>query len=238
MLAATTDGKNGNVSNYYKKMRTIIIFLLLFKFGYSQNTLIIDFELCNNSENTNPVWNEYRLIKNDTLVTENKESLLKLPDGKYQIEYKTYFGWKKTKAFLLFDNIFFQVNLCIDKLGSDSLDYYNLGIESIKDGEKLIITNNYAGCFNEGGEKIIIERKKSNFILIYNEKIRKLRKREFDYLKEYEIELINLNTNELNVMCTAYSQNIIEYGNHKYEYSENCPKWNGFGILKNKLKLK
>ena len=45
-------------------------------------------------------------------------------------------------------------------------------------------------------------------------------------------------TNELNTICTAYSQNIIEYGNHKFEYSENCPKWNGFGILKRRLKLK
>ena len=219
-------------------MRTIIILLLFFQLGYSQNTLMIDFELCRNAEHTTEFWNEYRLIKNDTIISEHKDSTLKLSDGKYQIEYKTYFGWKKTNAFLLFGNIFFQVNLCVDKLENDSLDIYNLGITSIKNGEKLIITNNYAGCFSEGGEKIIIERNKNSFTLIYNDKKRKLKRREFDYFKEYEIELINLNTNELNTICTAYSQNIIEYGNHKFEYSENCPKWNGFGILKRRLKLK
>ena len=168
-------------------MRTIIILIFFFQLGYSQNTLIIDFELCRNAEHTSEFWNDYRLIKNDTIISEHKDSFLKLPDGKYQIEYKTYFGWKKTNAFLLFDNIFFQVNLCIDKLENNSVDVYNLGITSIKDGEKLIITNNYAGCFSEGGEKIIIERNKNSFTLIYNDKKRKLKRREFDYFKEYKI---------------------------------------------------
>ena len=102
----------------------------------------------------------------------------------------------------------------------------------------MTIIHNYSGCFNHGGDKITVRRKKNKFYLIFNDIERKLKNKELDYFKDYEIELINLDNKYSNSMCTAFSQNIIEYDNHKFEYSESCPKWSGFEELKNKLKLK
>lgn len=226
------------MKNTFLKTIVLFIFFLGLSNGFSQNTLFINFEYCNNSENKYELWNNYRIIKNDTIITEHKESCLKLLDGKYQIEYKTYFGWKKTNSFLLVNNINFIIDICIDRLENDTIDYYNLFIDSLKNGQSITITHNYSGCFNSGGEKIIITRIKDNYIVEFNKQKKKLKKKEIESIKKYEMELINLNTNEENVMCPAFSQNIIEFGTHKYEYSENCPKWRGFDVLKTELKLK
>ncbi|CAM3867279.1 MULTISPECIES: hypothetical protein [Flavobacterium] len=223
-------------------MRKTLIFIIFnySLFAISQNSLSIDFNLCKTKENESVYNNEYKIICNDSIITEFKNftSSHNLADGKYRVEYQTYFGWKTTESFLLFEETSYYLNFCIDEINTKPIDIYNLGIDSIKDGETLEITHNYSGCFNSGGEKIIITRIKNKYFLNYNNLKRKLKNREIKFLKAYEIELINLNTNEPFTICTAFSQNIIQYGAHKFEYSESCPKWSGFNDLKNKLKLK
>lgn len=202
--------------------------------------MTIDFNLCKDNDSVSVYNNDYRIIYNDSIVSEFTTSKFhnKLPDGKYRVEYKTYFGWESTNSFLLYQEQSYYFKFCIDEVDNSPIDIYNVGIDSIKDGEKLEITHNYSGCFTSGGEKIIIERIKDSYILNYNNIRRKLKNSEIDFFKTYEIELINLNTNKPMTYCTAYSQNIIQYANHKFEYSENCPKWSGFLQLKDKLKLK
>lgn len=217
-----------------------LIFLVYSICTLSQNALSIDINLCKDKDSVSVYNNDYKIIYNDSIVTEftTNKYHTKLPNGKYRVEYKTYFGWKTTNSFLLFNDQSYYLKFCIDEVDNPQIDIYNVGIDLIKDGEKLEITHNYSGCFNSGGEKIIIERIKNSYFLNYNNTRRKLKNREIDFFKTYEIELINLNTNESMTYCTAYSQNIIQYANHKFEYSENCPKWSGFSQLKDKLKLK
>ncbi len=223
-------------------MRKILTFIILnfSLFAIAQNSLSVHFNLCKVKENGYVYENEYKIISNDSIITEFKNftSSHDLPDGKYRVEYKTYFGWKSTESFLLFDKTPFYLDFCIDEINTKPIDIYNLGIDSIKDGEIIEITHNYAGCFSSGGEKITITRNKNKYFLNYNNIKRKLKNREINFLKTYEVELINLDTNEPLTMCTAFSQNIIQYGTHKFEYSESCPKWSGFNDLKKKLKLK
>jgi hypothetical protein len=222
-------------------MRKILTFIL---FIYSitllaQNSLSISFNICKTKENITSYDNEYRIIYNDSIVTKfNTETSHNLPDGKYRVEYKTYFGWKTTDSFLLFDKASYYLDFCIDDINNQPIEIYNLGIDSIRNGEELVITHNYSGCFNSGGEKIIIKRIENKFILLYNNTSRKLKNKEFIFIENYEIELINLATKDSLTLCTAFSQNIIEYESHKFEYSESCPKWDGFEELKRKLKLK
>lgn len=175
-----------------------LIFLLYSICTLSQNALSIDFNLCESKDSVSVYDNDYKIIYNDSIVTEFTTSKFhnKLPDGKYRLEYKTYFGWETTNSFLLFNEQSYYLKFCIDKLDNPPIDIYNVGIDSIKDGEKLEITHNYSGCFNSGGEKIIIERIKNSYFLNYNNVKRKLKSREIDFFKTYEIELINLNTNK------------------------------------------
>lgn len=221
-------------------MRKLLIFFIIINSisSLAQNSVDVNFNLCKIKVDGNVYENEYKIIFNDSLTTEfNTKTSHNLPDGKYRIEYKTFFGWKTTNSFLLFDKSTYFLIFCIDKVDSIPIDIYNLGIDSIKDGEVLEIIHNYSGCFTSGGEKITIRRIKNKYVLIYNNITRKLKKREIDYLKTYEVELINLKTNEPLRMCTTFSQNTIQYENHTFTYSENCPKWNGFEELKSKLKL-
>lgn len=221
-------------------MKFLTIILSLYSFSlFSQNTLYISFNLCNKEDKYINYGNEYRLIFNDSIVNNfENEDTHNLSDGKYRVEYKTYYGWKSTLSFILNNNDTYYLNFCLDVLNPETIDIYNFGIDSIKDGEELTIIHNYSGCFNHGGDKITVRRKKNKFYLIFNDIERKLKNKELDYFKDYEIELINLDNKYSNSMCTAFSQNIIEYDNHKFEYSESCPKWSGFEELKNKLKLK
>jgi hypothetical protein len=221
-------------------MRFLTIILSLYSISlFSQNKLYISFNLCKIESNFISYGNEYRLFFNDSIVQKfENEDTHNLFDGKYRVEYKTYYGWKSTLSFLLKNNDTYYLDLCLDVLNPEPIDIYNVGINSIKDGEVLIIIHNYSGCFNHGGDKIIVRRKKNKFYVIFNDIERKLKNKELDYFENYEIELINLNNEFSKAMCTAFSQNIIEYGNFKFEYSESCPKWFGFQELKNNLKLK
>ena len=221
-------------------MKLLTIILSLYSISlFSQNKLYISFNLCNYEHNYINYGNEYRLIFNDSIVSKfENEDTHNLSDGKYRVEYKTYYGWKSTLAFFLRNNNTYYLDFCLDVLNPEPIDIYNLGIYSIKDSEELTLINNYSGCFNQGGDKIKVRRKKNKFYLIFNNIQRKLKNKELDYFKDYEIELINLDNEFSTINCTAFSQNIIKYGNHKFEYSESCPKWFGFEELKNKLKIK
>jgi hypothetical protein len=221
-------------------MKFLTIILSIYSISlFSQNTLYVGFNLCNKKDNYINFGNEYRIIFNDSIVKKfEKETTHYLEDGKYRVEYKTYFGWKSTLSFLLNDNITYYFDFCLDELNPEPIDIYNIGIDSIDDGEELTIIHNYSGCFNHGGDKILVRRKKNKFYVIFKDIERKLKNKELDYFKNYEIELINLNNEFSKTMCTAFFQNIIEYRNIRFEYSESCPKWFGFEELKKKLKLK
>ncbi|UUC44893.1 hypothetical protein [Flavobacterium cerinum] len=221
-------------------MIRILIFILLFYVNtiFSQNTLVINFEYCKAKEVTSVYDNEYKIVYNDSIITEYKHSdNYNLPDGKYYITYKTYFDWKRTNSFLLFNKVIYNLDFCIDEVNVKPIENHNLAIDLMKNGESLEIIHNYSGCFNSGKEKIVIERINNKFFLNYNTIRRKLTKREIDFIRTYEIELINLDTYEEYKICMAYSQNIIRYGEHQYDYAESCPKWNGFTQLTEKLKL-
>ena len=131
-------------------LRKLLIFFIIINSisSLAQNSVDINFNLCKIKENGNVFENEYKIIYNDSLTTKFKtKTSHDFPDGKYRIEYKTYFGWKTTNSFLLFDKSTYFFNFCIDEIDSKPIDIYNLGIDSIKDGEVLVIIHNYSGCF-------------------------------------------------------------------------------------------
>lgn len=226
-------------------MRKSVLSLILFlttNFLYSQNSLTVNILHCKNLENNTVFgFNEIVLYKNDTIYrSEDSNSEIKyfenLPEGKYHIMYKTYFGDKKSETFVLKKNKSEHlINLCIDEIDSKVKNRTNsLFFKRIKNNEEITINCKYSGCFDSSSHLIKISKKKNKFYLSYNEVSRKLSRSEILSLVNYELELRNVK--EVDYVSTGNTSDEIKYNNEVYEFRINS-FWQGFQNLKNELKL-
>lgn len=223
--------------------KLILILLLSTNFLYSQNSLTVTILHCKDLDDTYVFgFDEIVLYKNDSIYKiDNSNIEVKffenLPEGKYNIKYKTFFGEVVSESFdLNSKKPTHSVDLCIDELKKEIRnETKNLFIHRLKNDESIITSCNYSGCFSGSSHQMTITKKNDKLYLTYNGINKKLNKNEISRLTDYEMELRNLK--EANFMSTSNQSNEMKYKEEIISFKIN-PFWSGFQNLKNGLNLK
>jgi hypothetical protein len=186
----------------------------------------------------------------DTLKVYNGPSLYKkkaypdsfalfeeVPSGTYTFQYKNLFGEKVEQVIEVNESNSTlgvqELNLFVDQLKTPKSN--TSSIDNLKDGEVMTIRFKYSGCFSSGADSLEIFRKKENLFLKYGQKKRKLKQKDLDALKKYELELRSLP--DVGFVSTSNGTNEIILPFEKFSYVEPSVYWGGFEILKSRLRL-
>ncbi len=204
----------------------------------AQNSISVAISSCKGKESY-PVGN-VSLFRNDTLIYNYSEYdvwpkiIRALPDGDYTIKYNTIFGSGSEKFNLKYDarkQDLREFKLYIDKLSPEAKAATpNLFIDSLKNGEEIVVDHSYSGCFSSGKEVMVIKKRNDICYLYYNKKERALFVKEVLALRDLESELRNLTVADYN--CTSNSSTTITYKGSFITFSEPCGYWEGYGRLK------
>jgi hypothetical protein len=90
---------------------------------------------------------------------------LDMPAGDYRLEYKNYFGQRKTKSLRIEKGLVSEVNLCQDSLVS----YPENTVSKLKNDERIIVLVKSYGCMAEPElKKVVISRQSDSlFATLY-----------------------------------------------------------------------
>jgi hypothetical protein len=223
--------------------RSIFICLILSFAASAQNSISVAISSCKEKEGDSYEMHDFSLFRNDTLIKSYETRVAKiigeLPDGDYAIEYKTIFGPRSEKFNLKYDAgkpDLHEFKLYIDKLSPETKAVTpGLFIDSLKNGEEIVVDHSYSGCFSSGKEALLIKKRDNNYYLAYKKKERKLDEKDMVALKVFDAELRNLK--EASYTCTSNYHTTITYKGSFITFSEPCGYWEGYDRLKETFKL-
>lgn len=214
--------------------------------GYSQNNLLLKVVRCNDSLNNDAFgFSKTILYRNDVIfhidssATSNKY-YNDIPGGKYKVKYQTFFSSEMSNEITIPDKKadwpFFEIQVCIDQISRDIFNKpQNLFLSKIRNGEKILIECFYSGCFSSGSDSIVVIKNNDKLYLAYGKKKRKAKRKDLNYLINFETEIRNLLP--VDFFSTANSRTKITYNGEIFEFDEPSGFWGGFDYLKKKLKF-
>jgi len=176
----------------------------------------------------------FSLYRNDSLYRKCNGFYLfdSIPDGRYYIEYDTYFGKRKSESQYIDKNTFLpSFDVCVDELPEDiRKTTTNLFIDNLKDGEVLPMYRRYSGCFNYSNvDSLAVKKDNGNYYIIRNKKRRKLNQKQIDILRDFEIQMRNIK--ESHYYSTAWCDTYIGSGKDVITYGAPMGDWEGYEYL-------
>jgi len=225
-----------------KNILLLIFFISLFfsckeKKPEQLHTLVIKKEYCN-IENEGIIFlPEFELRKNDSLISTHKTEILhnyynidSLKSGKYNILYTSMFKRTESLDVLLNDKKIDTLIICLDKIDYSSIDHIPF-IDKLKENENYLINVYNQGCVSLGSATMKINKTRNKIIAETNGKKKELTAEEIEYLRHFELELINMNS----CCCTSTDYYTLEYNDEVIEIEDGGCKWYGYGRLYNLL---
>lgn len=204
---------------------------------FSQTTISVSVKDCRKTiDNDRHGFREFSLYKNDSLYGKyniNNSSLIdSLPDGRYYIEYNTYFGTRKSEPQYIDKNSFLPYfDLCVDEMPDElRKTTTNLLVDNIKEGDELPIYRNYPNCYTKRDniDSLIVKKQKGKYYIVRNKKKHRLNKKQVAFLRDFEIQMRNVKScNYSTSECYTWigrDENIISF----YDSRGN---WEGYEYL-------
>lgn len=210
---------------------------------FAQNKLVVQLERSSSDYDASFLVNELTIFKDNQIFKKIKSPSSfafydTISNGLYSFQYINIFGENVGKSVLIKENEndFKEINvaLYVDKL-QDSIPK-NLFVQKINNGERIVFKFDFSGCFNSGKDSLIISKSKNDLYVLYKRRNRKLKPKEIEYVAEYENELRHLK--EASFGSTLNGFNEVIYNSEKLFYVEPSVFWNGYNVLKKRLKLK
>lgn len=224
-----------------KKVLFTTIVLLFANLIFAQINLTVNLRKCYLKEVTTFHLDKLLIYKDGALFKQINYPRFDLfsgevPSGKYTFQYTNVFQEVIRKKIVLAkkNGPVQEVILYADEL-QDSIPK-NLFFQRIKNGQKIVIKLGVSGCFASDKDSLIVYKEKNNFFLVYNKRRRELKPKDICFLMKYENELRHLK--KTNFMSTGNGTDEIIFNSEKIVYVEPSMYWDGFRILKAKLKLK
>lgn len=169
-------------------------------------------------------FGEFSLYKDDSLYGEyniyKNPSIDSLPNGKYYIEYETFYGKRKSESQQIDKDSFFPYfDVCVDELPDDlRKTTTNLFMDNLNEGDEVSINRQYSGCFNfSKTDSLVVKVKDNKCYLIFKKKKYRLNQEQIDILRDFEIQMRNVKESGMysTAWCNTYIQNkhnVISFG--------------------------
>ena len=224
-------------------MKNLLIFLFFITLFYGcknenperLHTLVIKKEYCD-IENEGVIFlPEFELRKNDSLIRTHTMEIMNnyynidsLKSGNYNIVYTSMFKKTESLSINLYDKIIDTLIICLDKIDYGSTEHISF-VDKLKDNENYKIKVYNQGCVSLGSGTLKISKKQNKIIAETNDKKKELTTEEIEYLRRFEIELINMNYGG----CSSTDFYTLEYNDEVLEIRDGSCNWYGYGRLYN-----
>ena len=203
---------------------------------FSQTTISVSIKDCRKTiDNDRHGFREFSLYKNDSLYGKyniNNSSLIdSLPEGRYYIEYNTYFGTRKSESQYIDKNSFLPYfDVCVDEM-TDELrkTTTNLFIDNLANGEQVVISRLYSGCYSNNLDSLIVTKQKDSYYIIRNKRKLKLNTKRLILLQDFEIQIRNFKKS--NYYSTEMCYTWIESNGEKVSFQNPWGDWEGYEYL-------
>ncbi|MCQ0113052.1 hypothetical protein [Zhouia amylolytica] len=172
-------------------------------------------------------------IANDTIEFNGFSKYKNLPYGKYQITFESIYGLQESVEIEIKNNIE-EVILCMDKLNYDLTDS-DLLINNLNPNQSLKIDFQSLGCFHFNKSVLEITRTNEQYLAKLGDKKMILSAAQLQLIKEFEIELREIESNECTTVDTYKLTN--EQNSESVEIIDESCIWHGFRHLVEKLGL-
>ena len=228
-------------------MKSLLLFFAFVSGLNGQNNLWVGLERCKGVTGYNYDNVSFSLFRNDSLidsyrVSVSSELISDLPNGSYYIEFETLFGKRKSENFVLDkdnpnQNFFgYTLDFCIDQLSDSICKQEHLYIDKLNDGEEICYDYSFSGCFSSRSVKFSLRKEQGKYYIYYNDKKRKLKKKNLYLLREFECELRNIISADYN--STAGDVTKITYNGLSVSFGGPYGYYTGYYYLIEKLGLK
>ncbi|MGR7812083.1 hypothetical protein [Lacinutrix undariae] len=224
-------------------MKNTLLFTLLLILLFSCNndsseklhTLVIKKDYCDIEHEGMIFLPEFELRKNDLLLSSHKTEMLNdyytidsLKSGDYNIVYTSMFKRVESLNIVLNNKDIDTLIVCLDKINYSSIDYIPF-VDKLRDNENFEINVFNQGCVSLGSGTIKINKTQDKIIAETNNKKKELTSEEIEYLRHFEIELINMNS----CCCTSTDFYTLKYNDEVLEIKDGSCNWYGYGRLYN-----
>ncbi|MFD1015014.1 hypothetical protein [Winogradskyella rapida] len=225
-----------------KNILLFIFFITLFSSCEKEkpeqlHTLVIKKEYCV-IENEGIIFlPEFELRRNDSLISTHKTEIItnyynieNLKSGNYNIVYTSLFKRTESQNIILNNKSIDTLIICLDKIDYSSIDHIPF-IDRLKENENYLIDVYNQGCFSLGGATMKISKTQSKIIAEADENKKELTSSEIQYVRQFELELVNMNS----CCCTSTDYYSLEYNDEVLKIEDGSCNWYGYGRLYNNL---
>lgn len=214
----------------------LISFILLGCQNIQENqlhTLIIKKDYCQIESKNLVFLSKFQLKKDGELINNYKTEIFEnyfkidsLKPGNYSVEFNSMFKRIEIESINIKDKNIDTLKLCFDKISYESVDHIPF-VDKLNENESFEMNIYNRGCFSLGNATMRISKTDNNIIVEANNKKKKLTLKELEYLRKFELELINMNYGG----CTTVEYYTLKYKDKVLEIKDGSCNWFGYDRL-------
>ncbi len=224
---------------YFYHICLLLLFVSCKKESFNEE-LLVKIDYCK-YENRHAFLRKFKLLKEGVEIRNievDHKKKIRIPNlsfGNYVVQYKSIYNRLESLKFTIDKIQKKEVTLCVDKFDY-STNKNLLLIDQMKVNDVLNIVFETTGCFHSSESELKIKKNVSGFLMLFKEEEMKLSHKQFQLLREFEIEL---RSNHSSGCSTSDRYSMFnERSYDEYAIQDNSCQWNGFSNLFELLKIK